>query len=93
MTDFGKSLIQATNEALAFARGEMFVRSWDEPIIWAWIAPRSTVHGGSVISAVRYSYVVLPQWIDPDDAPEWTDEMFARADLYHGDKLIRRGRK
>ena len=27
-----------------------------------------------------------------DDAPEMTDEWFARADLYHGDKLIRRGR-
>lgn len=32
------------------------------------------------------------EWIDPDDAPEWTDEMFDRADLYHGDVLIRRGR-
>ena len=31
-------------------------------------------------------------WIDPDDAPEWTDEMFDRADLYHGEVLIRRGR-
>ena len=31
-------------------------------------------------------------WVDPDDAPEWTDEMFERADLYHGDRLIRRGR-
>src|SRR5262245_43619315 len=31
-------------------------------------------------------------WVDPDDAPEWTEEQFARADLYHGDKLIRRGR-
>jgi uncharacterized protein (DUF4415 family) len=31
-------------------------------------------------------------WVDPDDAPEWTAEQFARADLYHGDKLIRRGR-
>jgi uncharacterized protein (DUF4415 family) len=31
-------------------------------------------------------------WADPDDAPEWTEEQFARADLYHGDKLIRRGR-
>jgi uncharacterized protein (DUF4415 family) len=30
--------------------------------------------------------------VDPDDAPEWTNEMFERADLYHGDKLIRRGR-
>ena len=27
-----------------------------------------------------------------DDAPELTDEWFAAADLYHGDKLIRRGR-
>jgi uncharacterized protein (DUF4415 family) len=32
------------------------------------------------------------EWIDPDDAPEWTDEMFDRADLYHGEVLIRRGR-
>ncbi len=31
-------------------------------------------------------------WIDPDDAPAWTDEMFERADLYHGETLIRRGR-
>ena len=30
--------------------------------------------------------------VDPDDAPEWTDEMFERADLYEGEKLIRRGR-
>ena len=27
-----------------------------------------------------------------DDAPELTDEWFERADLFHGDKLIRRGR-
>lgn len=33
-----------------------------------------------------------PAWIDPDDAPEWTDEMFDRADLKFGDKVIRRGR-
>ena len=31
-------------------------------------------------------------WIHPDDAPEWSKEDFERADLYHGDKLIRRGR-
>jgi uncharacterized protein (DUF4415 family) len=31
-------------------------------------------------------------WIDPDDAPEWTDEMFDRADLMIGDTVIRRGR-
>jgi uncharacterized protein (DUF4415 family) len=27
-----------------------------------------------------------------DDAPELTEEFFARADLYHGDKLVRAGR-
>jgi len=32
------------------------------------------------------------RWIDPDDAPEWTKEQFERADLYHGDRLVRRGR-
>ena len=30
-------------------------------------------------------------WIDPDDAPELTEEWFATADLYEGGKLIRRG--
>lgn len=32
-------------------------------------------------------------WVDPDDAPELTDEFFERADFYIGDKLIRRGRR
>jgi uncharacterized protein (DUF4415 family) len=32
------------------------------------------------------------RWVDPDDAPELTKDYFERADLYHGDKLIRRGR-
>lgn len=31
-------------------------------------------------------------WIDPDDAPELDDAFFARAALYDGPKLIRRGR-
>jgi uncharacterized protein (DUF4415 family) len=31
-------------------------------------------------------------WVDPDDAPELTDEFFERADLFEGDKLMRRGR-
>jgi uncharacterized protein (DUF4415 family) len=31
-------------------------------------------------------------WIDPDDAPELTDEMLDRAVFRHGDKIIRRGR-
>jgi uncharacterized protein (DUF4415 family) len=30
--------------------------------------------------------------IDPDDAPELTEEYFRHADVYIGDKLIRRGR-
>ena len=31
-------------------------------------------------------------WVDPDDAPEWTDEMFDRAEIRIGDRIIRRGR-
>ena len=31
-------------------------------------------------------------WVDPDDAPDLTDEFFERADAYVGTKLIRRGR-
>ena len=30
-------------------------------------------------------------WVDPDDAPELTEEWFAKADLYEGGKLIRKG--
>jgi uncharacterized protein (DUF4415 family) len=30
-------------------------------------------------------------WTDPDDAPELKDDWFAKADLYDGDKLMRRG--
>lgn len=32
------------------------------------------------------------EWIDPDDAPELTDEWFEKADFMIGDKVIRRGR-
>jgi uncharacterized protein (DUF4415 family) len=28
-------------------------------------------------------------WVDPDDAPEWTDEVFDRAAFYRGGKLVR----
>lgn len=31
-------------------------------------------------------------WVDPDDAPELTDEFFERADQFKGETLIRRGR-
>ena len=31
-------------------------------------------------------------WIDPDDAPELTDEFFRQADEFKGSKLVRRGR-
>jgi uncharacterized protein (DUF4415 family) len=36
------------------------------------------------------AYVLGPK--DYEEIPELTDEWFKRADLYHGDKLIRRGR-
>lgn len=31
-------------------------------------------------------------WSDPDDAPESTDDYFERADVYDGERLVRRGR-
>jgi uncharacterized protein (DUF4415 family) len=31
-------------------------------------------------------------WRDPDDAPEITDQWIAGAELYHGKKMVRRGR-
>jgi len=38
------------------------------------------------------SNVSESSWVDPDDAPEWTDEMFDRAEIRIGDTVIRRGR-
>lgn len=34
----------------------------------------------------------VPSWVDPDDAPEITTAWVAAADLYSGEKLVRRGR-
>jgi uncharacterized protein (DUF4415 family) len=31
-------------------------------------------------------------WIDPDDAPEWTEQMFADAEVAIGDRVIRPGK-
>ncbi|MGZ8286722.1 MAG: BrnA antitoxin family protein [Allosphingosinicella sp.] len=31
----------------------------------------------------------LPEWVDPDEAPEWTDEMFDRAEISFGGHIIR----
>ena len=31
-------------------------------------------------------------WVDPDDAPPLTRAFFERADLYEGERLVRRGR-
>lgn len=30
-------------------------------------------------------------WVDPDDAPEWTEEMFATAEVRVGDRILRPG--
>jgi uncharacterized protein (DUF4415 family) len=40
----------------------------------------------------RKSAAGASTWVDPDDAPELTDEDFAKADVYEGDRLVRRGR-
>ncbi len=37
-------------------------------------------------------HVTSTVWIDPDDAPELTDELFEVADEYVGERLVRRGR-
>jgi uncharacterized protein (DUF4415 family) len=36
------------------------------------------------------AHVIQPE--EYDELPEWTEEMFATADVYEGGKLIRRGR-
>lgn len=36
--------------------------------------------------------VISPAWVDPDDAPELTDEWFDSADLKVEGKVLRRGR-
>ena len=38
------------------------------------------------------NHAMSTAWIDPDDAPELTDEFFEQADEYMGNKLLRRGR-
>lgn len=40
----------------------------------------------------KNSAATRPEWTDPDDAPELTDEWFDKADLMIGDRIIRRGR-
>ena len=37
-------------------------------------------------------HATVTSWIDPDEAPELTDEFFRQADEFIGDKLVRRGR-
>ena len=32
------------------------------------------------------------EWVDPEDAPELTDEFFGQAEIRVGERLIRRGR-
>ena len=36
--------------------------------------------------------IIKSEWVDPDDAPEQTATDFARADVYVGERLVRRGR-
>ena len=34
----------------------------------------------------------IADWVDPDDAPELTEEFFDKAEAFKGDTFIRRGR-
>jgi uncharacterized protein (DUF4415 family) len=38
----------------------------------------------------KKSGVGLEEWVDPDDAPELTEEMMKDAELYHGNVFVRR---
>ncbi|MCP1237096.1 BrnA antitoxin family protein [Gluconobacter kondonii] len=33
-----------------------------------------------------------PEWVDPDEIPELGDDFFLHADVWNGDKLVKRGR-
>jgi uncharacterized protein (DUF4415 family) len=39
-----------------------------------------------MIKSLRKSALV---WVDPDDAPEWTEDQIARAEFRIGDRIIR----
>lgn len=62
------------------------------------VPTRQEVCGATTLSsktprAIKaHPHRVTAGWVDPDDAPELTAEHFERADLYHGDKLVRAGR-
>jgi uncharacterized protein (DUF4415 family) len=32
---------------------------------------------------------ICTPWVDPDEAPEWTPEAFERAEIRHGDQIVR----
>ncbi len=40
----------------------------------------------------RKKPVTKSEWVDPDDAPELTQEWFDSAEIWEGNKLIRPGR-
>jgi uncharacterized protein (DUF4415 family) len=61
------------------------VNTWDEAKRQVTLA--ECVHG-DMTGKRRASKTT---WIDPDDAPELTDDWFAKAKLRQGDKLVRRG--
>src|SRR5260364_369470 len=56
-------------------------------VIVVWV-PRGTAY--RIISMSKAN--TRTEWIDPDDAPELTDDFFEEADEYYGNTLIRRGR-
>ena len=40
----------------------------------------------------KRSVASKPVWVDPDDAPEITEEWLDQAEIRHGNRLIKRGR-
>ncbi|MET0907443.1 MAG: hypothetical protein EON84_02640 [Bradyrhizobiaceae bacterium] len=46
----------------------------------------------SVGASAKSDVPAADSWVDPDDAPEWTEEMWQRAEIRKGDRVIRPGR-
>ncbi|MFN3779346.1 MAG: BrnA antitoxin family protein [Brevundimonas aurantiaca] len=37
----------------------------------------------------KNSRIIEPEWVDPDDAPAWTPDVFDRAQITKGDTVIK----
>ena len=55
-------------------------------------APMTLILRRATTQTIVHKPDTPPDWVDPEDAPELTDEWFEDADLKVNGKLVRRGR-